>query len=166
MDQVYKEHSRLIYRYLYSLCKNEHLAEELTQETFYRAINSVDRFDGSCKVSTWMCSIAKHIWLKHIEKQSKNKNIPLTEELAEVLPDKSQQLAEKLDNQENRLMIFKAIKQLQNPAREIVYLRLLGELSFADIGKLLDMSENTARVTFFRAKTKLAKIIGKENLYD
>ena len=61
MDKIYREYSAFVFKYLMSLCHDELTAGELTQETFCRALRSVHRFDGSCKVSTWLCQIAKHI---------------------------------------------------------------------------------------------------------
>ena len=62
MDSVYREYVTVVYKFLLSLCYEEDMAEELTQETFYQAVRSANRYDGSCKVSTWLCQIAKHLW--------------------------------------------------------------------------------------------------------
>ena len=69
MDAVYREYTVMVYKFLLSLCYEEELAEELTKETFYQAVRSVDRYDGSCKVSTWLCQIAKHLWYREIERR-------------------------------------------------------------------------------------------------
>ena len=69
MDAAYREYAVMVYKFLLSLCYEEELAEELTQETFYQAVRSVDRYDGSCKVSTWLCQIAKHLWYREIERR-------------------------------------------------------------------------------------------------
>ena len=69
MDLIYKEHAKSVFKYLVSLSRDIDLAEELTQETFYRAIYSLDTYNGSCKVSVWLCQIAKHIWYQELEKQ-------------------------------------------------------------------------------------------------
>ena len=61
MEQVYRRHARTVYKFLLAQCRDPGLAEELTQETFYQAVKSVDRFDGTCKVSVWLCQIAKHL---------------------------------------------------------------------------------------------------------
>ncbi|MCL2632096.1 MAG: RNA polymerase subunit sigma, partial [Coriobacteriia bacterium] len=60
LDDIYAEHAQTVYRYLLSLCRNDKVAEELTQETFYQAIRSINKYDGSCKLSVWLCQIAKH----------------------------------------------------------------------------------------------------------
>ena len=70
MDAVYRQHAQTVYKFLLSQCHDPHLAEELTQETFYQAVRSIDRFDGGCKVSVWLCQIAKHLWYQHLRKYS------------------------------------------------------------------------------------------------
>ena len=64
MDAVYRRHARTVYKFLLAQCHDPDLAEELTQETFYQAVRSVDRFDGSCKLSVWLCQIAKVVYLR------------------------------------------------------------------------------------------------------
>ena len=68
MHQIYRQHAQTVYKFLLAQCQNADLAEELTQETFYQAIRSIDRFDGSCKLSVWLCQIAKHLWYRHLRK--------------------------------------------------------------------------------------------------
>ena len=71
MEKVYQQHARTVYKFLLTKTRDEHLAEELTQETFYQAVKSVGRFDGSCKVSVWLCQIAKHLWYQHLRKRKR-----------------------------------------------------------------------------------------------
>ena len=69
MEEIYQAHARTVYKFLLSQCHDADLAEELTQETFYQAVRSIDRFNGSCKVSVWLCQIAKHLWYQHLRKR-------------------------------------------------------------------------------------------------
>lgn len=62
MDELYRAHANMIYRYLLALSGDAHTAEELTQETFYQAVRCLDRYDGSCKETTWLCAIAKNLY--------------------------------------------------------------------------------------------------------
>ena len=78
MHQIYRQHAQTVYKFLLAQCQNADLAEDLTQETFYQAIRSIDRFDGSCKLSVWLCQIAKHLWYQHLRKQKRE--VPLPEE--------------------------------------------------------------------------------------
>ncbi len=82
MEQIYKEHAKSVYRYLFSLVHDEEWAEELTQETFYRAVYSIDTYDGSCKVYVWLCQIAKHIWYQELEKKKKRQNTRIARRFA------------------------------------------------------------------------------------
>ncbi len=157
MEQIYKEHALGVYKYLYTKCRDDQLAEELTQETFYRAVKSIGRYDGSCKLFTWLCQIAKHVWQQELEKQ---KHRP-TEELDEQARDKTD-IEQSYELAEERTRLFTAMQQLEALPREVVYMRITGELSFAEIGAILGKSENWARVTFYRSKQKLKEILRKE----
>lgn len=151
MEQLYQQHAQTVYRYLYSLCHQQELAEELTQETFYRALYSIERYDGTCKVSVWLCQIARHIWYQYVDKKKKYPAAEWTDTLA----DKALSPEEHLIQENQRDLLYQRIACLQTPMKEVVFLRVSEELSFADIGRILNKSENWARVTFYRAKTKL-----------
>lgn len=157
MEQIYKEYALPVYKFLYTKCRNESLAEELTQETFYRAVKSIDSFDGSCKLFTWLCQIAKHVWQQELDKSRRRK----TEELDEQISDKTD-IEGSYELYEAKTRLFAAMQQLEPLPRETVYLRITGELSFKEIGDILGKSENWARVTFYRAKQRLAEIMQKE----
>ena len=82
MSEIYQDHARTIYKFLLSQTHDPDLAEELTQETFYQAVRSIDRFDGGCKVSVWLCQIAKHLWYQHLRRNKRE--APMPEEIPEV----------------------------------------------------------------------------------
>ena len=126
------------------------LAEELTQETFYQAVRSIDRFDGKCKVSVWLCQIAKHLWYQQLRKQKRE--VPLSEEGVDVpLPSAEEETLDRA----GRLELLRQVHSLPEPCREVVYLRAFGDLSFREIGDVLGKTETWARVTFYRGKEKL-----------
>lgn len=152
MEEVYRTHSRMVYRYLLSLTRNASLSEELTQETFYQAVKSIDRFDESCKVSTWLCAIAKRVLL------SEQRKHPHTHELKESLSSPDMTENETL-NKAGQVELLRKMHLLGGDMREVLYLRLLGDLSFAEIGEILGHTENWARVTYYRGKEKLKKEI-------
>ena len=81
MDVVYQRHAEMVFRFLMTLCRDEDTAEELTQETFYQAVRSSKKYDGSCKVSTWLCQIAKHLWFRELDRRRKKTSLPLQEEM-------------------------------------------------------------------------------------
>ena len=153
--QIYDEYGQMVYRYLLCLCQDEHLAQDLTQETFCQAIQSVHRFHGSCKVSTWLCQIAKHLWYKELEKKKRRKNTTLEE--IEVLPEKAS-FEEDVILKQEKMELYKRIHTLKDFEKEVVLFRITGELSFKEIGEILGKSENWARVTFYRAKQKLTEV--------
>ena len=157
IEQIYQEHAQTVYKFLLLQCRNEILAEELTQETFYQAVKSIDRFDGSCKISVWLCQIAKHLWYQYLAKNKKE--IPV----CEVPEDKTTYSVEdEVINNEKHLDLLKQIHSLPDPAREVVYLRIFGNLSFREIGDVLGRTENWARVTFYRSKDRIKGGIGYE----
>ncbi len=150
MEQIYREHAQTVYKFLLSQCHDASLAEELTQETFYQAVRSIDRFDGSCKISVWLCQIAKHLWYQYLRK--KKREVPADEEIFDR-PISSAE--EETMTREGHLHLLKQIHSLAEPAREVVYLRAFGGLSFREIGAVLGKSENWARVTFYRSKERI-----------
>lgn len=151
MQRVYQQYAQTVYKFLLAQCHDPHLAEELTQETFYQAVKSVDRFNGGCKVSVWLCQIAKHLWFQHLRKQKREAPVP-PEDLPEV-PGPSAE--EGLLEREGRMDLLRLIHNLPEPAREVVYLRAFGGLSFREIGDVCGKTETWARVTFYRSKEKL-----------
>ena len=152
METLYKENAKIVYHYLYSQCKNEELAKDLTQETFLKAYESMERFDGSCKISTWLCQIAKHLLYRHWKKAGRQ--IPT--EPDETLPAKDNTESQVL----TRIELIDCLKELQKlpeQLREVMYLRVMSDLSYREIGEIMGKSENWARVTFYRAKEALLK---------
>ena len=150
MDAVYRAHAQTVYKFLLAQCHDPDLAEELTQETFYQAVRSIGRFDGSCKLSVWLCQIAKHLWYQHLRKHKRDP-VPLESTLETSVPSAEDGVLE----QEGRLSLLRQIHQLPELQREVVYLRAFGNLSFREIGDVLGKTENWARVTFYRSKEKL-----------
>ncbi len=155
-DHIYQEYADFIFRYLFTLTHSNQTAEELTQETFYQAIISIDNFNdnGKAKFSTWLCSIAKNIWLQELHNEKKRNQV------ARSLSDsnnRSYDLEEEFFRNEDKVSFFKQAHRLSHKKREILYLRLLGDLSFKEIGSIFGETENWARVTFYRAKQQLRK---------
>ena len=150
MNAIYRQHAQTVYKFLLSQTRDPGLAEELTQETFYQAVRSIDRFDGKCKVSVWLCQIAKHLWYQQLRKQKRE--VPLSEEGIDVpLPSAEEETLDRA----GRLELLRQVHSLPEPYREVVYLRAFGDLSFREIGDVLGKTETWARVTFYRGKEKL-----------
>ncbi len=128
----------------------------MTQETFYRAVYSIEKYDGSCKLSVWLCQIAKHIWYQEIEKRKKRKAEPLGDDMISGdLPPEDAAI-----RRQEKIALYRAVQTLGEPMRDVVYLWLTGEFTFAEIGRVLGKSENWARTTFYRAKQKIFEEMG------
>ena len=136
-DMVYRQHARTVYKFLLAQCGDAHLAEELTQETFYQAVRSVDRFDGSCKISVWLCQIAKHLWYQHLRKARRETPLPEEDSALPPLPSAEAEVC----TREGQLDLLRRVHQLPEPGREMVYLRSFGGLSFREIGDVLGKTE-------------------------
>lgn len=144
---VYNKYFRDVYRYALALTKNESLAEEITQETFFKALKSIDQFDGRCRLYVWLCQIAKNTYFTMHQKEIRQ----LQElELRDILS-----FEDKLLNKETAFDIHKVLHRLEEPYKEVFSLRTFGELSFRQIGQLFDKTESWARVTYHRAKLKI-----------
>ena len=149
-DEIYQSHFDPVYRYVLSLSRDPHVAEEITQETFFKALRSLDQFRGDSSIKSWLCAIAKNIW---ISEQRKKKAQPIDE--ASVLPDLGVSPEESIMRQDESMRIHRLLHHLDEPYREVFTLRTLGQLSFRDIGELFGKSENWACVVFHRARTKI-----------
>lgn len=178
MEELYKKNAKIVYCYLCSLCHDNFLAEELTQETFFQAMKSIERYDGSCKVSTWLCQIAKHVYYKHLQKRkheilsdmnekADRENIEKEEERTKFGFQADKQNPEHQVLVKMELMeVLKEMQTLPQAMREVIYLRITGELSFKEIGEIMRKSENWARVNFFRGKEMLMKRRSEHELSD
>ena len=151
IEKIYKENFETVNKYLFCLTKNWDLAEELTEETFYRAVEKIGKFKGESKISTWLCQIAKNSYYDVLRK---NKKIVNTEyNLLELEAEESTE--EKVILNDEKITLYKNLQKLDEKTREVIYLRITGELSFKEIGEILNKTENWARVTFYRGKQKL-----------
>lgn len=156
-EDLYEQHARRVYRYLFSLCGEGDTAEELTQETFCQALKSLDSFRGECTPQVWLCAIAKRLWFKEL--QRRGRDAPLEEGLLERLPAPDDPAGE-VERREERIALYRGMQKLDPETREVIYLRLAGEFSFREIGEIVGRSEVWARVRFYRGKERLAELLG------
>ena len=165
IEQIYRQYFRDVYRFLYSLCGNCDLSEELTQETFLRAITSIKRFRGICSIKSWLFQIARHCLYQQWDKERiRRASISKLQETLHITDGPS--LYEEYIARENREHMYRSILTLPQTAREVLMMRIGGELSFREIGEVLGKSENWARVTFFRAKQQLIREIDPRSTSD
>lgn len=150
MEEIYQDYAQTVYKYLFCLTRKKELAEDLTQETFSIAVKEILKFRGDCKISVWLCQIAKHLWYQELKKK---KTTNLEEIKEEMMTEDT--LEDVICEKEEKLELFKKIQKLEVPMKEVMYLRLAGDLNFSEIGEILGKSENWARVTFHRGKQKI-----------
>jgi len=155
LEKLYREYFETVYKYLFSITRNADLSEELTQETFYQAVKTYDSFRGESKVSVWLCQIAKHLWYKEYKLMSSQSSDSL-EDLLDLIPSDIHVEQTVLDG-DAKIQLYHKIQKLDEKTREVIYLRLTGELSFREIGEILEKNETWARVTFYRGKQKMMR---------
>lgn len=150
IEEIYQKHAQTVYKYLMTLVRNSDIAEELTQETFYQAIKSIHRYDGNCKITTWLCAIAKNVFRTYIRKHPLMQDVNDTEQSVASVE-------EHVMEKTGRIELMQVIHKCPEPYREVMYLRLFGNLSFKEIGEVMGKTENWARVTFYRGKERVRK---------
>ena len=152
-EAIYVQHFDGVYKYVFSLCRNETIAEEITQEAFYRAMEHIDKFEGKCKLYVWLCQIAKNTFLTYAKEQKRY--------VSETDIDLSQQIEPSFESEildkETLWKLHKLLHGLSEPYKEVFSLRVFGELPFSQIGELFGKSDSWARLIFYRAKKELRR---------
>lgn len=144
-ETVYREYYDVVYRYLCALCRDAGWAEELTQAAFVKALQKIGSFRGECKLRVWLCQVAKNTYYSALRR----KRPPPEPALPEDSPE------QQLEDKEAAFKAHQLLHQLDPVYKEVFWMRAFGELSFREIGALFDKTENWARVTYYRAKTKI-----------
>ena len=153
IEELYRTYFDIVYRYIRSISQVGSLAEEVTQETFFKALKKADQFRGDCDVRVWLCQIAKNTLYDHLKKQKKQ--LLGDEKLEKAESAGGELLEEKLAQRSQAMEIHKVLHRLSEPYKEVFSLRTFGELTFREIGMLFGKSENWARVTYYRARVKI-----------
>ena len=137
LEEIYEMYSQKVFLFLLSKTNHVDIAEELTQETFFQAVQCIDRFQGNSSVLTWLCGIAKNVWLKDLRKRQKT--LSIDNATLEIIDD--QEIRVRWEQKE----ILQLIHDMNEPVREVMYLRLISNLSFAEIGEITGGNENANR---------------------
>lgn len=162
IDTLYRTYFHDVFRYLRGLTADEHLAEELTQETFFKALKSIQKFRGDCDIRVWLCQIAKNTYYSYYKKQ--RRELPSEAPLEEAPPTPSKENIENiLLDKELAFVLHEILHDLKEPYKEVFTLRVFGELPFGKIGMLFGKSEHWACVTFHRAKEKIQTELEKRD---
>ena len=148
--QIYTTYFRDVYLYIRKLSNSEHMAEEITSETFFKAMKSIDGFRGDCDIRVWLCQIAKNCYYSHLKKADRTENIDNVE-----IAEQSTSFEERLFRHDTAMQIQKVLHDVPEPYKEVFMWRVYAELSFKQIGQIFDKSENWACVTYHRARNKI-----------
>lgn len=151
-----------IYRYVLSLCRNDAEAQDITQDAFLKAMKSSGSFAGDSSLYTWLCAIAKNVWLDRCRKNKRETPAEMAENSA-VSDDIS--LEQQMDNRDAAMHIHRILHEISEPYKEVFSLRVFGQLPFADIASLFGKTESWARVTYHRARKMISDTMRKDG-YD
>lgn len=149
LEKLYRTYYMQVYSYVMTIVKDRAAAEEITQQTFYKAVVGKDKFRGGSGEFTWLCAIAKNLAFDEFRQAA------IRSELTDELPESKPGFESQLEDKDATLRIHMTLHTLDEPYKEVFQLRVFGELSFRDIGRIFGKSENWARVTYHRAKLKI-----------
>ena len=155
-ERLYEAYYMRVFSYAMTLAGDRAQAEEITQETFFRAFSRQKAFRGEADEATWLCAIAKNLFVDEKRRQRRHEPFP------DELPDGKKGVEQSAVDRDTSLHIHMALHALEEPYREVFELRIFGELSFREIGLIFGKTENWARVTYHRARLKLQERMVKE----
>ena len=149
-EQIYTTYFRDVYLYIRKLSNSEHIAEEITSETFFKAMKSFDGFRGDCDIRVWLCQIAKNCYYSYLKKVDRTESVDNVE-----IAEQSTSFEERLFQQDTAMQIQKILHDVSEPYKEVFMWRVYADLSFKQIGQIFGKSENWACVTYHRARNKI-----------
>lgn len=151
-EEVYHRYFKEVFLYIKSLSRDENIAEEITQETFFKALKTIETFDGSKDIRAWLFTIAKNTYFTHCKKNKRQINLDSVKELSVEV-----QIVNHLMNEEKAFIVHQFLHSMKEPYKEVFTLRTFGELPFEKIGRLFGKSAGWARVTFYRARKQITE---------
>lgn len=159
LDRIYRDNFTKVYRYILSMTGDTHLAEDIAQETFFKALQKLDDFRGECSLTTWLCRIARNQYLNHVGRQSRIREIS-----KQNPPEANNGLSaeDELILKEQTSEILDALWKLEEPYKEVFSLREFCELPYKEIGKIFHKNDSWARVIYYRGKLKLKEELKNE----
>ena len=160
-EQIYNTYFNDVYLYILRLSGNEHIAEEITSDTFFKAMKSIDSFRGDCEVRVWLCQIAKNCYYSHMKKSNRTEHVDEAE--MHDLPDLSPSVADEYARRDEVERIQKVLHEVGEPYKEVFMWRVYADLSFKQIADIFGKTENWACVTYHRARKKILERMEEEN---
>ena len=145
-----------------TLCRQDSLAQDITQETFLQAVKSAGSFRGDCSLYTWLCTIAKNQWCSYCARNAQD----LPAENLEDRPSPGNSCEDQVLQRDSALEIHRCLHTLPEPYKEVFSLRVFGQLSYREIAGLFEKTESWARVTFYRAKGMIREKLSKEDRHE
>jgi RNA polymerase sigma-70 factor, ECF subfamily len=158
-EEIYTLYANDVYKYLMCLTGDQNISEELTQETFYKAYKNINSFKGTCKMSVWLCQIAKNTYYSYCKKEKPSRKEVLDEAMAS-----DADLQDDYIMLDNKITLHKILHSLEEPYKEVFTLKVFGELSYQQISEIFNKSESWARVTYYRAKEKIKAIFSEKEV--
>ena len=158
-EDMYQRFFKDVYLFVFSISKDRQIAEDITQETFFKALKEIKNFRGDCSVKSWLCQIAKNLYISQMRKKRM-----ISFEDMQVVPNQisATNIEQEYIQKENTLSVYKVLHLLEEPYKEIFLLRTLGELEFKEIADVFHKTESWVRVTYHRARLKIQKALEQE----
>ena len=160
-EQLYTTYFSDVYKYILRLSGSEHIAEEITSDTFFKAMKSIDSFRGDCEVRVWLCQIAKNSYYSHVKRN--NKTDLIDEAALREIPDITQSVADECAERDEVERIQRVLHDVEEPYKEVFMWRVYAELSFKQIAAIFGKTENWACVTYHRARKKIIERLEDKN---
>ena len=161
-EKIYNEYFNDVYLYIKRLSGDEHVAEDITSETFFKALKSIDSFRGECEIRVWLCQIAKNSYYTYVKKNSKVQDVDETELIN--LPDNKNNVENEVQSKLQAFAIQKVLHEIDEPYREVFMWRVYADLSFKEIAGIFNKNENWACVTYHRARKLIKERLESEKI--
>lgn len=160
-ERIYNTYLKDVYLYILRLSGNQHIAEEITSDTFFKAMRSIDSFRGECDVRVWLCRIAKNCYYSHMKKSRRTE--PVDDAEMQAIPDPAPSIAEECARRDEIERIERILRDIKEPYKEVFMWRVYAALSFKQIAGIFGKTENWACVTYHRARKMIKEGLEEGN---
>jgi len=160
-EKIYKDYFNDVFLYIRRLSGDEHVAEEITGETFFKAMKAIKNFRGECDIRVWLCQIAKNCYYTHIKKAGRYAEVEDIEALEAA--ERSDSVEEHVLSRDEAARIRAVLHDVKDPYKEVFMWRVFADLSFKQIGQIFGKTENWACVTYHRARNMIKERLEEQN---